>query len=75
MTNKDKKHRRWLHSTGRKVLKVEKVKIKNNPILFIPSLCYFSWMDRFKSLLNFKKEELPSKVLYKNRQLLLAKSK
>ena len=73
MTNKEKKHRRFMHSTGRQVIQIVKTRKKYCPILVIPKLNYFSWSDRFKSLFNPKREELPTTINYKNRQMILAK--
>lgn len=67
MTNKAIKHRRWLHQTKRKILKIERTKIKHHPFLVIPPLNYFSFFERLKSLLNFNRSELPKTVRYKNR--------
>jgi len=72
MTNKEKKHRRWMHSTGKRIIKIVKTKKKYCPILFIPQLNYFTWQDRLKSLFNFSKSELPTKIIYKNRQMNLS---
>lgn len=73
MTNAVKKHRRWMHSTGKQIIKIVKTQKKYCPILVIPKLNYFSWSDRFKSLFNPKREELPKQINYKNRQMILAK--
>lgn len=73
MTNKVKKHRRWLHHTGKQVIKIEKTKKKYCPILIIPEINYYTWNDRLKSLLNFKKAELPKTIIYKHRQMTLSK--
>jgi len=73
MTNAIKKHRRWLHHTGKQVIKIEKVRKKYCPVVVIPELNYFSWKDRLKSLLNFKKAELPDTIIYKHRQMILSK--
>lgn len=73
MTNAVKKHRRWLHHTGKKIIKIERTKKKYCPILVIPKINYFSWKDRLKSLLDFTKSELPTKLFYKNRQMILSK--
>ena len=73
MTNKVKKQRRWLRHTGKQVIKIEKIKKKYCPIIVILELNYFSWNDRLKSLLNFKKAELPDTIIYKHRQMILSK--
>jgi len=51
MTNKERKHRRWLHSCGPdKVLKIVKNKVRHHAIFFIPPMNYFSFWERLKSL-------------------------
>jgi hypothetical protein len=72
MTNKTKRHRRWLHNTGKQVIRIEKTKKRYCPIIVVPELNYYSWKDRLKSLLNFKKAELPKEIIYKRRRMILS---
>ena len=70
MTNKEIKKRRYLKSLGRKkMLIVEITKRRHHAIFFIPTIYYFEWRERLKSIFNFEKYEKPEYFWYKGMKM------
>jgi hypothetical protein len=73
MTRKDIKKRRFLKSLGRnKVLIIEKNKVKHDLFFFAPHITFYEYWERFKSLFNFNRFEMPRSVDFKGRRCQLS---